>query len=211
MTPHDYVLILGGEFPLRERVLAGALRAAGGRPVYTLAKNRTSNTIKFFDGYIAADVADPHAVVDAVRRHEKEQGHKPAAVIPMNDFTVRSALAVAKEFGLLHNPEATVDHCRDKFLMKQRLQAAGLPVPRFGAFKSLAELRALAADFGYPLVIKPRELAGSVGVIKVERAADLEVAYLQCIADIQLLAGAWKTPEDVFQVEQYIRASHERS
>lgn len=45
-----YVLILGGEFLLRERVLAGALRATGGMPVHTLAKARTSNTIRFFDG-----------------------------------------------------------------------------------------------------------------------------------------------------------------
>jgi predicted ATP-grasp superfamily ATP-dependent carboligase len=211
MTSSDYVLILGGEFPLRERVLAGALRAASAQPVFTLAKNRTNNTIKFFDGYIAADVADPHGVVDAVRKHEQAFGQKPAAAIPMNDFTVRSALAVAKEYGLHHNPDATVDHCRDKFLMKQRLEAAGLPVPRYSAFAELSELRALAAEFGYPLVIKPRELAGSVGVIKVERPGDLDTAYRQCIADIKLLGGAWKTPEDVFLVEQYISATQEVS
>ncbi|MEJ1267282.1 hypothetical protein WDV93_07220 [Pantoea ananatis] len=42
-----YILILGGEFSLRERVLAGALRAAGGMQVLTMAKNRTSAAIKF--------------------------------------------------------------------------------------------------------------------------------------------------------------------
>lgn len=211
MTSSDYVLILGGEFPLRERVLAGALRASAAKPVFTLAKNRNNNTIKFFDGYIAADVADPQGVVDAVRQHEKASGQKPVAAIPMNDFTVRSALAVAKEYGLHHNRDATVDHCRDKFLMKQRLEAAGLPVPRYGAFTQLTELRDLANEIGYPLVIKPRELAGSVGVIKVECASDLDAAYRQCVADIKLLGGAWKTPEDVFVAEQYISTTQEVS
>ncbi|MCY7314871.1 MAG: ATP-grasp domain-containing protein [Rubrivivax sp.] len=206
-----YILILGGEFALRERVLAGALRAGGGRPVFTLAKGRLGNTMKFFDGFIAADVADPAAVVDAARRFEREHGLRPAAAVPMNDFTVRSALALAKEFTLLGNPEATVDVCRDKFLMKQRLQAAGLPVPRFAAFDSLAQLRALAGDFGYPLVIKPRELAGSVGVIKVHDAGELDAAFARCQQDIRNLGGVWRTPEDVFQVEQYVPAQQEVS
>lgn len=208
---NKYVLILGGEFPLRERVLAGALRASGGMAVYTLAKSRTSNTIKFFDGYIVGDVSDPAGVVAAVSAHEARTGMAPAAVVPMNDFTVRSALAVAQHCGIAHNPAATVDRCRDKFVMKQVLAAAGLPVPRFGAFSTLAELRALALEIGYPMVIKPRELAGSVGVIKVEHAEALEPAWQQCIADIKALQGAYMTPEEVFQAEEYIDARSEVS
>ena len=208
---NDYILILGGEFALRERVLAGALRAGGGRPVLTIAKARQGNTLKFFDGFIEADVADPDSVVNAVRQFERDRGMRPAAAVPMNDFTVASALALAKAYGLHSNPEATVRVCRDKFLMKQRLQAAGLPVPRFGAFQSLEELRALAADFGFPVVIKPRELAGSVGVIKVSSAAELDTAFARCVADIKLLGGVWKTPEDVFQVEEYIPVEQEVS
>lgn len=207
----SYVLILGGEFPLRERVLAGALRASGGMPVYTLAKARTSTTIKFFDGYIIGDVSHPEGVLDAVQRHEQQTGEKPAAVVPMNDFTVRSALAVSARYGLHHNPEEVVNRCRDKFLMKQVLSAAGLPLPRYGAFTTLRELQTLAQDIGFPLVIKPRELAGSVGVIKVSSAEELEPAYRQCIADIKALNGAYMTPEDVFQAEEYIPAMNEVS
>ncbi|KJV26711.1 hypothetical protein VI06_16380 [Aquitalea magnusonii] len=206
-----YILILGGEFPLRERVLAGALRAANGLPVLTLAKSRTSNTIKFFDGYISADVSDPTGVLAAVQEYEREHQATPLAVIPMNDFTVRSALEVSAHYGISHNPAQVVNHCRDKLLMKQVLANAGLPVPRYGAFATLDELRQLAADIGLPVVIKPRELAGSVGVIKVTDTASLEAAFEQCIADIKALGGAYRTPEDVFLVEEYIPAQQEVS
>lgn len=206
-----YVLILGGEFPLRERVLAGALRASGGLPIYTLARTRTSTTIKFFDGYIVGDVSDPQGVLRAVQQHELEHDATPAAVIPMNDFSVRSALAVSQRYGLHHNPAETVHNCRDKFLMKEALAAAGLPVPRFGAFLSFEELQRLAGEIGFPLVIKPRELAGSVGVIKVSNPAELRRAYEQCIADIKVLDGGCMTPEDVFQAEEYIPAMNEVS
>ncbi len=206
-----YVLILGGEFPLRERVLAGALRASGGLPIYTLAKTRTSTTIKFFDGYIVGDVSDAQGVLRAVKQHELEHGATPAAIVPMNDFTVRSALAVSQHYGLYRNSAETVHMCRDKFLMKQVLAAAGLPVPRFGAFLSFEELQRLAGEIGFPLVIKPRELAGSVGVIKVSNPAELRRAYEQCIADIKVLNGAYMTPEDMFQAEEYIPAMNEVS
>lgn len=210
-TSKQYVLILGGEFPLRERVLAGALRASSGMPVFTLAKARMSAVIKFFDGYIVGDVSDPAGVLAAVQQYEKEHGATPAAVIPMNDFTVRSAVAVSEHYGIRHNPSATVNRCRDKLIMKEALRAAGLPVPRFGAFATYAELVALVNEIGLPVVIKPRELAGSVGVIKVSSADELEAAFAQCIADIKSLGGAYMTPEDVFLVEEYIAAQNEVS
>ncbi|MBA3772370.1 MAG: ATP-grasp domain-containing protein [Ramlibacter sp.] len=206
-----YILIIGSEFPLRERALAGALRAGGGTPVYTLAKSRQSTTIKFFDGYITGDLTDPEGVVAATVEHAARTGAQPAAVVPVNDFAVRSALAVAQHFGLNHNPEAAVDCCRDKFVMKEVLSAAGLPVPRFSAFSTLEELQAVAGRIGFPLVIKPRELTGSLGVVKVPDANALADAYQQCMAGIRSLSGDAETPPALLQAEEYIPARAEVS
>ncbi|MES2936633.1 MAG: ATP-grasp domain-containing protein [Pseudomonadota bacterium] len=206
-----YILIIGGEFPLRERVLAGALRAGGGMPVYVLAKTRLATTIKFFDGYITGDLTDPEGVLTAVIEHRARTGAEPAAVVPVNDFAMRSALAVAQHFGLRHNAPAAVEHCRDKFTMKEVLAAAGLPVPKFGAFRTLGELQALAERIGFPLVIKPRQLTGSVGVIKVAHPDALAAAWSQCLQDIDSLGGAFKEPLDLFQAEEYIPARSEVS
>ncbi|HEX9145633.1 MAG TPA: ATP-grasp domain-containing protein [Candidatus Binatia bacterium] len=210
-TQNKYVLILGGEYALRERVLAGAIRASNGLPVFTLTKTKTSPVLRFYDGFILGDVAHPAGVLAAVQKHQKETGATPAAVIPMNDFTVRSALAVSTHYGLRSNSAPTVDRCRDKFLMKQTLKAAGLPVPRFGAFGTLEELRQLIATIGLPVVIKPRELAGSVGVLKITTAEEIAPAFEQCMADVRALGGAYRTPEDVFLVEEYIPAKNEVS
>ena len=103
-------------------------------PVLTLAKTRTSAAIKFFDGDIVADYSIPENVLTAVQKYELAHNATPAAVIPMNDFTVKSAVTVPEHYGINHNSVSTVSKCRDKFLMKQILAPAGLPVPRFGAF-----------------------------------------------------------------------------
>ncbi len=207
----QYILILGGEFPLRERVLAGALRASNCLPVLTLAKTRLSAAIKFFDGYIIGDFSNPENVLEAVKKYEHENNATPIAIIPMNDFTVRSAAFVSEHYGINHNSVETVNKCRDKFLMKQILVAAGLPVPRFGCFSTLEELKQLAGEIGFPLVIKPRELAGSVGVIKVSTLAELELSFHQCTSDVRALNVADMTPENMFLVEEYIPATSEVS
>ncbi|WP_147194062.1 acetyl-CoA carboxylase biotin carboxylase subunit family protein [Pantoea sp. CCBC3-3-1] len=208
---NKYILILGGEFALRERVLAGALRASGGMRVLTMAKNRTTPTIKFFDGYLPGDVADEHAVLEAVKAWERKTGATPAAAIPMNDFTVRAASLVTEHYGLSGNSRETIHNCRDKFVMKQLLQDAGLPVPRFAAFSTLEELKSHIKEIGLPVVIKPREMAGSLGVLKITREEEIEPGFARSVADVISLNGESHAPEDLFQVEEYIAATQEVS
>ena len=206
-----YILILGGEFALRERVLAGALRAGNGMKVLTMAKNRLSPAIKFFDDYIPGDVADADAVLSAVQAYEREHNSVPVAAIPMNDFTVRAAALLTEHYGLHGNGVETINNCRDKFVMKQLLQRAGLPVPRFAAFSTLEELKMHIGRIGLPVVIKPREMAGSLGVLKITSPEEIEPAFHRSVADVIGLNGEAHAPEDLFQVEEYIAAQREVS
>jgi biotin carboxylase len=205
MTDH-YILILGGEFPLRERVLAGALRASDGMHIITMAKNRTTSTIKFFDDYISGDVADADGVLSAVKAYEQKTGATPLAVIPMNDFTVRAASLVTEYYGLKGNSRETIHKCRDKLVMKQILQDAGLPVPRFAAFNTVEALKLHIGEIGLPVVIKPREMAGSLGVIKISREDEIESSFARSVADVLSINGEAHAPEDLFLVEEYVPA-----
>jgi biotin carboxylase len=63
---------------------------------------------------------------------------------------------------------------RDKQLMKERVAAAGLRVPRSARVRSAAEVHAAAERFGYPLVVKPISGAGSADTYRVDSAQDLE-------------------------------------
>lgn len=63
---------------------------------------------------------------------------------------------------------------RDKQLMKERVAAAGLRVPRSARATSVAQARAAAAAIGFPLVIKPIDGAGSADTHRVDDVAGLE-------------------------------------
>lgn len=63
---------------------------------------------------------------------------------------------------------------RDKQLMKERVRAAGLRVPKSRRVKTESEARAAAAEIGFPLILKPIAGAGSADTHKVTSAAELE-------------------------------------
>lgn len=63
---------------------------------------------------------------------------------------------------------------RDKQLMKERVAAAGLRVPKSRRVKTESETRAAAEELGYPLIVKPIAGAGSADTYKAESKAELD-------------------------------------
>ncbi len=81
---------------------------------------------------------------------------------------------------------------RDKDLMKQRVAAAGLRVPRAARARSVQEARAAAEEIGFPLIVKPIAGAGSADTYRVGDEAELARA----------LAASAHVPE--VSVEEYV-------
>ncbi|MEZ4380029.1 MAG: hypothetical protein R3A79_01685 [Nannocystaceae bacterium] len=63
---------------------------------------------------------------------------------------------------------------RDKQLMKERVAAAGLRVPRARRVRTSAEIWAAAEAIGYPLILKPIAGAGSADTYRVDDPRELE-------------------------------------
>jgi len=63
---------------------------------------------------------------------------------------------------------------RDKQIMKERVRAAGLRVPRSKRVKTEREIRAAVEEIGFPVVLKPIAGAGSADTYKVRDARQLE-------------------------------------
>ena len=104
--------------------------------------------------------------------------HRIDGVIAMvAERGVETAAAIVAELGL---PGISPDAARcatDKFVMRQRLAAAGIPGPAFRQAETLAEALEAATDIGFPVVMKPVDNAGSRGVRRIESAAALPAAF----------------------------------
>jgi biotin carboxylase len=117
---------------------------------------------------------------DVVARvHAWLRGREVDRVLANWEVLVLTAARLRERFGL---PGMTVDAVRgfrDKQLMKERVAAAGLRVPRSERVRTVAAARAAAERMGYPLVLKPISGAGSADTYRVDSDAELEATLGQ--------------------------------
>jgi ATP-grasp domain/ATP-grasp N-terminal domain len=90
---------------------------------------------------------------------------------------VIAAARVAARLGLPGLTAAGAEHCRDKHLTRAVLTGRGLPQPRYALAGTLGEAAAAAERIGFPVVLKPRGMGASAGVVKVETAGELAEAF----------------------------------
>jgi D-alanine-D-alanine ligase len=82
----------------------------------------------------------------------------------------------------------------DKVRTKQIWQAAGLPTPKFLLLESASDLSRVEAELGFPVMIKPAHEGSSIGMSKVECAAELPTAWQAAMQyDSAVLAEKWIT------------------
>ncbi|WP_106590068.1 D-alanine--D-alanine ligase [Marinobacterium halophilum] len=65
----------------------------------------------------------------------------------------------------------------DKLRCKQLWQGAGLPTPAFAVLDAEVDLPAVAAQLGYPMMVKPVHEGSSIGMSKVRNLDELEAAF----------------------------------
>ena len=104
------------------------------------------------------------------------RGREVDRVLANWEVMVLTAARLRERFGLPGMSVDAVQGFRDKQLMKERVQAAGLRTPRAERVRTVSEARAAAGRIGYPLILKPIAGAGSADTYKVTDPSELESA-----------------------------------
>ena len=127
---------------------------------------------------LSLDFSRPETAVTQIIQFAQER--PLTAVVPVDDAGAVLAARASKALGLPHNDVRAAEAARDKFKMRQMLATAGVNSPRYLRF-SLTEARQsavtqVAAEIGYPCVVKPLHLNGSRGVMRVNNDTELMAA-----------------------------------
>ena len=151
----------------------------------------------------ALDFARPDDSAARIAAWADEPGFAPPdAILSLDDSATLLAARAAARLGLPHNDPESALAARDKHLMRQRMAAAGVPVPAFRAHPLAADPAALAADLAFPVVVKPLLLSGSRGVIRADDPAGFVRAWERTR---RMLLGEGYDPEaDAMLVEAYL-------
>ena len=114
---------------------------------------------------------------DVVARvHGWMRGRQVDRVLSNWEVMVLTAARLRERFGVPGMSIDAVRGFRDKQLMKDRVAAAGLRVPRSVRVRTASDAREGAARLGYPLVLKPIAGAGSADTYRVDSGRELEDA-----------------------------------
>ena len=93
------------------------------------------------------------------------------------ELAIPTVCYVAEEMGLIGNRYADTMMTRNKYKARQAFLKNGVNSPRFAIAQE--KINPDLTGFKYPLIVKPTDRSGSIGVMKVDRKGDLQAAILR--------------------------------
>lgn len=193
------LLVIGtGDRAYREYLL----RSIGSRyRVHLLLGSEPTWEREHAAGWTVLDMADTVGAEPMVAAAREVAAAEPlAGVLSWDEARVLQAATVAAALGLPGGDPDAVMRCRDKQRTREALAAAGVPQPQSVPVRTLADALAAADRIGYPVVLKPRALAASLGVVRVDGPEELAARF--AFARDTTVPGAWQY--DVVLVEEYL-------
>jgi carbamoylphosphate synthase large subunit len=193
----DAILLIGSGDQLYREYVCAAI--APSHRLVLLESAPASWQRRYVADAVHVDLNDADAVLTAAQDCSRD--HNLRAVLTYDETRVRLAAEVAAHLGLPHLDRGAAERCRDKLASRQALLGGGVPSARAHHVSTLAAAGAAAGEIGYPVVLKPRALAGSIGVTRVDSAGELPAAFsLACDAQLEGV-----TPLDGVLVEEFLQ------
>ena len=97
-----------------------------------------------------------------------------------SDVAAPTVSYIAEKMGHTANPYEAAVRANNKYLMRNAFIAAGVPCPQYKMVKSVDEAKGITWD--YPLIVKPSDRSGSLGVTKVHNHEELNAAIERAIS-----------------------------
>lgn len=176
--PNGVLLVIGsGLRTYREYLVTSIHRRAREAGLGLVLLNNLKPTWQraYFDEIVHVDVFDADEMLAAAR--EVAGRHRIVGVMCWDEPVVLAAGELAAELGVPGLSMDGVHGCRDKNRTRTVLTAAGLLQPGYALTTGLDEARAAAARIGYPVVLKPRAMGASIGVVFAEDESELAAAF----------------------------------
>lgn len=150
---------------------------------------------------VAVDFTEIDRAVNRIVRFAQVRGDV-IAVLAIDDRGALIAAMASAQLGHPHNDPDSALAARDKLVMRERLHAAGVPVPAYQNYPADTDPASIAEIVPYPCVIKPLLLSGSRGVIRADTPDEFSVAFERTRAVLE--ASGMPPEENDLLVERFV-------
>lgn len=127
--------------------------------------------VRYADTVLVTETNDIPSLIEFLRPYRFD------GVITVCDYYIEVVQEVAKAFSLPCPFPEEVRNVRHKHLMRQALDRSRLANPYYRLAQSWTEVEKAAEEIGYPLVLKPVDLASSAFVSLIRNVKELQNAY----------------------------------
>lgn len=161
-----HLLMLGGG-----EMQMPALRAAkrANHWITLIEPNPRAPGLKLADQVYQADLADTKRCLDIAAA-----AHPDGVMTFAADYPMPVIGRIADALGLPGPGLSSIRAATDKAVMRQTLEAAGVPVPGWRLVYSLVDVLNAIADLATDVILKPSASSGGRGVTKIRSSADQE-------------------------------------
>ena len=149
-------------------------------PLVKKAKEMGLHTICFAwaEGAVCKDEADEFFPISIVEKEQilevcREKQIDGICTIA-SDVAAPTVAYVAEKMGLVGNTYEVAFRANNKYLMRQAFSSTGIPCPAYQKITAYGQLDSKALQF--PVIVKPTDRSGSLGISKVGRLEDLQAA-----------------------------------
>jgi len=131
----------------------------------------------YADHFYPVSVLEKEQIAEICRR-EQISGVTTIAT----DIAVPTVAYVANQLGLVGNSEHSAYISTNKYAMREALAEAGVNCPQFVRVRSVQDALQASVQMHFPLIIKPCDRSGSMGVCKLNDQAELVQAVPEALA-----------------------------
>ncbi len=125
-------------------------------------------------------------------------------IVALDEFDLELAAWLRAHLAVSGMDESTTRGFRDKLTMRMRARDSGIAVPPFTGALNHSDVEAYIESVPAPWVLKPRFMAGAIGIQKIHSAAQLWAA-LEALGDRQSFHLIEQyIPGDVFHVDSIV-------
>ena len=154
------------------------------------------------DGAVGKDTADYFYPVSITEKEEilaKCREIEPCGVCSIgSDLASITVNYVAEKLTLPCNQTKYTSIQTNKYKMREALQSAGLPCPKFIIADESFDIKKVS-DFSFPIIVKPVDLTGGKGIHRAANADEARVAYKDACS---------RTRQDHIVVEEFVQGSN---
>ncbi len=150
--------------------------------LYEIARRHGIETVAM-DGnpnapaFAAADAAETGDLQHADAVAEVATRHAVNGIYPAAEWGVEAGFTAAHRLGLPGLTPEVANRARNKFAMREALETAGVPNPKFRQVDSLEAAEHAAQEIGLPVIVKPVDGNASRGVRRLDYIDDMSLAF----------------------------------